>query len=293
MDRVFRIDFYPQDWLIDTARLTLEERGLFIQIVSLIYANKGPIQNDPHWIAGVSGCSTRAAKSLITILIKKGFVQFSGEKITQKRAENELKSKRNHLENSSKGGRKRRENSHEYNEIKDIGFSDTHNSLSAPSPSPSPTAYPLSESNRIDRPSDNQLFPDADGSIIGKKKSGKSKKAKSPSGKRLDDWAAELNLLPGEYPPRWKDYPAQELGWSDDQVRQVIRSFWRYWTGPDAANPLKRDWTRTWENWCDRANARGEHKTSPAGAAGHAGGKINYSDQLAAAANFALKEHGL
>ena len=33
MDRLFRIDFYPQDWLIDTARLTPEECGIFIQIV--------------------------------------------------------------------------------------------------------------------------------------------------------------------------------------------------------------------------------------------------------------------
>lgn len=105
MDRLFRINFYPQDWLIDTAQLTPEQRGIFIQIVCLIYANRGPIKNDPSWISRVSNCSTRLATSLIGQLVALDFLQVQGDFITQKRAEHELNAKRTHLEDSANGGR--------------------------------------------------------------------------------------------------------------------------------------------------------------------------------------------
>lgn len=141
MDRLFRIDFYPQDWIIDTARLTPEERGVYIQIIALIYSNRGPIENDPVWIAGVSGCSSRMVKSVISKLEEKGFVQFSGGKITQKRAENELNIKRKHLELSSKGGRNRHENNRESKENKDLALSEDEVLLSSSSPYPYPYPY--------------------------------------------------------------------------------------------------------------------------------------------------------
>jgi uncharacterized protein YdaU (DUF1376 family) len=145
MDRLFRIDFYPQDWIIDTARLTPEERGVYIQIIALIYSNRGPIENDPVWIAGVSGCSSRMVKSVISKLEEKGFVQFSGGKITQKRAENELNIKRKHLELSSKGGRNRAENEREYKENNYLDSSEGVIPLSSSSPSPSPSPTQLEE----------------------------------------------------------------------------------------------------------------------------------------------------
>ena len=158
MDRLFRIDFYPQDWIIDTGRLTLEERGLYIQIVSLIYANRGAIENDAAWIAGVSGCSVRKAKSIISQLEARGVIQISGSKITQKRAENELKSKREHLEVSSKGGRKSAETRAKDKEINDVASTDDTKSVgtSTPTPPPNPKEEdkphtPLGVSHETDR----------------------------------------------------------------------------------------------------------------------------------------------
>lgn len=147
MDRLFRIDFYPQDWLIDTARLTPEERGIYIQIVCLIYANRGPIENNPQWIAGVSGCSTRLVKTIIERLEQKLFIQFSGEKIGQKRAENELRTKREHLELSSKGGRKTSENFIREKENNDLNSTDTPFSVGTPSPSPTAIARRKKDTN--------------------------------------------------------------------------------------------------------------------------------------------------
>lgn len=138
-DKIFRIDFYPKDWLIDTAQLSPEERGLYIQIVMLIYAKEGPIDNDPQWIAGVSGCSTRMAKSLVGKLVEKGFLSINSDgKIGQKRAENELKSKRTHLELSAKGGRKSAEKRAENNNNNDISPTDEQNSVGTTTP-PHPT----------------------------------------------------------------------------------------------------------------------------------------------------------
>jgi uncharacterized protein YdaU (DUF1376 family) len=142
LDRLFRIDFYPHEWLSKTGRLTLEQRGMYIQIVSLIYAHMGPIDNDPAWIGRAAGCSTRMAKTLISQLEQAGKIYFQGSKISQKRCENELNLKRNLSENGAKGARKKYENHHEFNNNNDIcsgpSSGQKENWPDSPSPSPSP-----------------------------------------------------------------------------------------------------------------------------------------------------------
>lgn len=134
IDRLFRFDMYPADWMMDTSRLTPEECGLYIQIVCLIYARRGPIENDPEELSRkLKDCSIRKARSIISSLVRKEFVTLSGEKISQKRAEIELNSKRNHLESSAKGGRNRHENKSGNKENNDINSSDTPDSPPSPS----------------------------------------------------------------------------------------------------------------------------------------------------------------
>lgn len=152
LDRLFRIDFYPQDWLIDTARLTPEERGVFVQIVMMIYANRGPIINDEKHLANLCGCSIRLVRSIIIRLNEKNFIQISGSKIGQKRAESELKMKRNHLESSSKGGRtssenlrKLHENEGDVNENNNLESSDPLKSLGSSTATATATATPPPE----------------------------------------------------------------------------------------------------------------------------------------------------
>ena len=145
LERVFRVDFYPHDWLTQTSRMTLEQRGVFIQICAMIYANKGAIENDPAWIGNLANCSPRLARSIINQLVADGSLQFQGSKISQKRCENVLKTKRTHFENSAKGGRKSSEIRGEFNENNDITSSEGVSSLHTPSPSPSPS--PKEEDN--------------------------------------------------------------------------------------------------------------------------------------------------
>jgi len=144
MDRLFRIDFYPQDWILDTARLNPEQRGIYIQIVSLMYAGRGAIDNNPTWIAGVSGCSARLVKKVLAELAQLEFVTICGSKITQKRVEDELNKKREHLEASAKGGRKAAEKNAIDNDNNNLAVSEVieplHSSIAIATASPKATA---------------------------------------------------------------------------------------------------------------------------------------------------------
>ena len=136
MKRLFRVDFYPQDWLIDAAKLTPEEAGIYITIVCLIYSNRGVIDNDPAWIGGFCKASNRLIRSVIDRLVEKNFIQLSGKKITQKRCELELNKKRNHLEESVSGGRKSAELRRQSKENNGLHSTPVESSLATTSPSP-------------------------------------------------------------------------------------------------------------------------------------------------------------
>ena len=256
MDRLFRIDFYPQDWIIDTARLTLEERGLYIQIVALIYSNRGPIVNDAQWIAGVSNCSVRAAKSIIQILIDKGFLRLTDGKLGQKRAENELNSKRKSLENSSKGGRARAENSRtspenegDDNENNDLASSGTSKPLTAPTPTPTPSPTP-----NKDRES-----------------------APKKSGTRLpENWKAGDEFI---------NFALSE-GMTIEKAEREVGFFRDYWISQPGQKGVKLDWLATWRNWIRREIDRG----GKASRSGHMpNGKPDYFGGLMTAAQKAAK----
>lgn len=147
MDRLFRIDFYPHDWLLDTSRLTPEQRGIYIQLISLMYAHRGPIDNDPLWLAGQCGCSSRLVRTLIEQLTERGFIAVSDGKISQKRAELEMNRKRAHLGDSSKGGRATAERRRVSNQDNDLASSAPPDPLPSPSPSLSPKAKEKKESS--------------------------------------------------------------------------------------------------------------------------------------------------
>ena len=52
-------------------------------------------------------------------------------------------------------------------------------------------------------------------------------------------------------PEEWRIWAKQEHGLQDNQIDTELKKFVRYWTSPDAKNPAKKDWKRTWQNWID------------------------------------------
>lgn len=78
----------------------------------------------------------------------------------------------------------------------------------------------------------------------------KAKRQRVAPSRLPDDWT----------PPAIADLPADLRAcvetWPAGRYEKVAASFRRYWTGPDAKNPMKRDWPRTWANWLDREDER-------------------------------------
>jgi uncharacterized protein YdaU (DUF1376 family) len=143
MDRLFRIDFYPQDWLVKTGGLTPEQCGVYIQVVSLIYASRGPVEFDPARISRlVQGCTVRRAKRVLDELIAlKKLHVFEGF-LSNNRCEIELKVKKNQLESNRKGGENSAKKRWGANENRGIVVSHLESDLITPSPSPSPSPSP-------------------------------------------------------------------------------------------------------------------------------------------------------
>jgi uncharacterized protein YdaU (DUF1376 family) len=140
MDRIFRVDFYPHEWLTLTGHMTPVQKGIFIDIVALIYANRGPIRNDPNHFGRVSNCSSRLARSVFEKLVEHGDLQITRNGfVTQKRCESELNLKRTHLEASARGGRTRNEKHPQSQKNNDLEPTPPLSSLATSSPSPSPT----------------------------------------------------------------------------------------------------------------------------------------------------------
>lgn len=162
MAKVWKVDFYPQDWLIATTSMNPAQRGVYVQIVALIFAHGGPIPHDPSWIASMSGCSTRMAEKIIKELAEIPKIQIADGKISQRRAMLEVNAKikrlekpskvsresvdnasevrRERVDNASGTGRKPHEKERDVNEINDI--TDRPVTSKPPPPHPHPTTSP-------------------------------------------------------------------------------------------------------------------------------------------------------
>ncbi len=112
---------YSSDFIRGVTGLGPDVIGCYYVVIDLIYDHRGPVTNDPHFIGGILGCSTRKARSLITQLLDKGKLFQTPNGLSNMRAETEInlsvKHSRKLAENGSKGGRTRAENV-----IKSFGF---------------------------------------------------------------------------------------------------------------------------------------------------------------------------
>jgi uncharacterized protein YdaU (DUF1376 family) len=102
---------YPRDFLMDTADLCLEEKGAYSCLLDLMYARGGPIPDEPQWLAGQLGCSTRRWNQLRASLLKANKITPRGEYLSNERVERELEVRQDYtvqqVEWGRKGGKKR------------------------------------------------------------------------------------------------------------------------------------------------------------------------------------------
>jgi uncharacterized protein YdaU (DUF1376 family) len=227
MSKIFRFDCYPHDWLLDTSRLTPEDRGIYVQIVMLIYARGGQIDNDPKWISGSCNCSSRFVAGCISRLIQMGFIQLSDGKIAQKRAERELKSKRTQIEKGANGGRNNAEQKPQSGESNNLvpKAEPTDPRSTNPSPSPIPINPPIPPSTQT---------PDYFG----------------------------RNRLDPQIPPAWLSGCQTEMGWAENVAMDIWTKFSGHQGRKNGQSALKtiEEWAADWRTWYRKENIKPSQK---------------------------------
>lgn len=104
---------YPRDFIEGTIGLPFEVKTTYAFILDLIYMQSGKLPDDPRYIAGLLGVSTRKWASLRQQLIDHGKLAASGGYLTNYRALSEL-------ENLAKLQRKQSENASAPRKNKDL-----------------------------------------------------------------------------------------------------------------------------------------------------------------------------
>jgi uncharacterized protein YdaU (DUF1376 family) len=73
MPGLSRFDFYPRDWHLDTRDLSNAAKGVYIDLLSSMYARGGPLPYDERELCRLCGCATvRSLRPLLDELITKG-----------------------------------------------------------------------------------------------------------------------------------------------------------------------------------------------------------------------------
>tara|TARA_R110000744_G_scaffold55347_2_gene117079 strand:+ start:2449 stop:3348 length:900 start_codon:yes stop_codon:yes gene_type:complete len=104
--KVRKIDWRPADWLRDTAGLKADVKGVYIDILSLIYSDGRSINKDDIRLYSLIGNNKTVIKRCINELIERNFIKEINGKLTNFRAENELKVVEKRIETSQENGKK-------------------------------------------------------------------------------------------------------------------------------------------------------------------------------------------
>jgi len=102
-DKLFYFPFYPADWLADTSVLTLEEKGVYITLISTMYLQKDCSIYKRH-IPNILGIPDKKKYKKLMENIFPMLID-NGEKVTQKRIK-EIKQKiEDIIDKKSKAGK--------------------------------------------------------------------------------------------------------------------------------------------------------------------------------------------
>ena len=96
----------PVDWNDGTDDLTLEQEGAYLRICNAIYISERPIRDNMFVVAGLLRCSDRRARRLVDDLVKAGKLVIEDGVIVNRRAVDELSTRRRlRMERQSNGSR--------------------------------------------------------------------------------------------------------------------------------------------------------------------------------------------
>ncbi len=108
MSGLFRFDFYPKDWFLDTRDLSNAAKGIYVDLFSAMYARGGPLPYDEQELCGLCGCKTvRSLRPLLRELIEKEKLHLTDDFLVNNRTMEELAAANRRIESGRKGGKAR------------------------------------------------------------------------------------------------------------------------------------------------------------------------------------------
>jgi uncharacterized protein YdaU (DUF1376 family) len=249
--------FFVDDWRAGTTELTYEQKGLYIDLLCLMWDRKSGLPNDPAEIAKLLGRNPKNVKRLLGELMAgdKPKVRTVRGKLINGRMYKLIMEQQKQVEVAAKP---RKDNNSEKTRRKLPINSEL---IGDKLPIPDPQAVEnkdLFASLPEPEPEPKKIEPSDDGSM------GARKRAK-PKRESLDTRLPKDWVLPIE----WLAWA--EINYAPDRaaIQAEAERFRDYWHAAPGAKGRKRDWFATWRNWC--RNAKGAPATlvrRPAGSPG-------------------------
>jgi len=210
---------YIADYLADTQDLTTFQHGAFLLLLFAYWRKGKALDDNDATLAQIARCSLKEWKANRTPIAQK-FDVASGI-WWSKRLEQELAKASANYEKKSKAGAEGAKRRWQKDGKGIANASQTQSQTDAPSQPHSPNG---------------ETSPVGDGAT----------RPKPTKGTRLaNDW--QPSAADCEY--------ARKLNLTDAEIEFFAAQFRRWWTGPDAKRPVKKDWHRAWCNWLDRGAA--------------------------------------
>lgn len=100
------VKFYCRDWLHGTESLTPEERGIYIDLLAMMYERNGPLPDDERLLAARLRIDLRVWKRVRQSLLLKGKLTASGGHLSNTRAAAELQLRESYAEAQSERRKK-------------------------------------------------------------------------------------------------------------------------------------------------------------------------------------------
>lgn len=225
------IKFFASDWLGGTSGLTAAERGVYITILALIYENNGPIPHDENRLSRRCGITKGAFVKVLKGLLDEGKLILADGRLSNRRAEVELKERQNRSEKASQSANERWSKAGKKSE-QDQGPGNANASAK----------QCLDDANQKPEP---EL--EGDGANAPSRRA--AKKAALPAKSRMTpDWPLS---------DEGRDF-ARAHGLTDDQTEEQLADFRIYWMDRrdrDASKSVQ-GWEMTWRNRIKLVTAR-------------------------------------
>lgn len=247
--------WHIDDYIAGTEGMGLEIEGAYIRFLMRLYRRGKPLPDDDRFMSISMGLSLRVWKRIKDSLVSIGKIICRAGCLTNARFEKERRDRAEQLRKQADGAHKRWKEHREKTAGSEKVSPKVQESLGEVSGKLS--ANSGEKHNEINETDNGQPYilnivveKDSNNPLLNPPEGGKPKRtAKRGDRSRLSiDW---------ELPPEWRARTREKFHATDVQIDKEAERFRRYWTSPDAKNPMKADWLGTWENWFDRAMERG------------------------------------